>query len=102
MKNMTMTPDSAQNRLSDSKEIDLFGAHCLNYLISDPDELANFMNISGYGPQTLRDSIDTVELQAALLNYFASNEAALLAMCANAGIKTSRFMGCWGRQNAHI
>lgn len=97
-----MTPNSAQNLLSDSKEIVLLGEYCLDYLISDTEELARFMNLSGYNPQTLRDSIDTAELQTALLNYFASNEAALLAMCANAGIKTSRFMTCWGRQNAHI
>lgn len=99
---MTKHPDSAQTPHSHSEETALLGAHCLDYLLSDTEELARFMNISGYSPQTLRDSIDSVELQSALLSYFANNEAALLAMCANAGIKTSRFMTCWGQQNAHI
>ncbi|MCF6302750.1 MAG: DUF3572 domain-containing protein [Devosiaceae bacterium] len=99
---MTNFPDNEQSKPSDCQESELLGSYCLDYLISDPEELARFMGLSGYTPQTLRDSVDTTELQTALLNYFVSNEAALLAMCANAGIPTARLMRCWGLTNAHI
>ncbi len=91
---------SAEDALT--QETSTLAQHCLDYLVSDPEELVRFMGNSGYDPDALRAAIDTLELNMALLNYFATNEAAMLAMCANANINPTRFMRCWNQHNAHI
>jgi len=64
----------------------------LSFLLNTPEELLRFMDVSGYDPDNLRQALTTPELELAILSYFAGNEPALLAMCANSGIKPSRFM----------
>ena len=71
----------------------------LHYLSSDAQELARFMGTTGFDPDGLRDAIGSEELAVALMDYFATNEPALLAMCANSGIRVEMFMRLWHAQN---
>lgn len=89
-----------KNNEVQTKEIGLLSQSGLDFLIADPEELVRFMKVSGYDPDALRASIDTPELNLAIMSYFASNEPSLLAMCANANIDVTRFMRCWNQQNA--
>lgn len=71
----------------------------IDYLASDPGELSLFLGATGYDVQGFRDALGSEELARAVLDYFASNEPVLLAMCANRGISVARFMGCWHANN---
>ncbi|MCB9993981.1 MAG: DUF3572 family protein [Hyphomicrobiaceae bacterium] len=71
------------------------------HLLAEPEELARFMQASGYTPETLRRAIDSPELGTALIDYFAQNEALLLALCANAAIDPAHFMRVWSRDQIH-
>jgi hypothetical protein len=72
---------------------------CLGYLAENPEELLAFMQQAGFDPQSLRASVGTVRLQHGLIDYFAANEAILLALCANAGMTPETFMRVWHRLN---
>lgn len=67
----------------------------LSYLAADPKELARFMSATGYDPDQLRLAIGSSDLDMALMDYFAANEPALLAMCANMNLDVARFMAAW-------
>ncbi len=93
---------NGNNNTSNSQEehqVTVLSEAGLDFLVSDPEELSRFMNISGYDPDTLRASIGTHEFDLAIMNYFASNEPTLLAMCANKGIPAAEFMRIWHKQN---
>jgi hypothetical protein len=72
---------------------------CLGFLAENPEELLNFMQHAGLDPQSLRASIGSERLQQGLIDYFAANEAILLALCANAGITPEAFMRVWHQLN---
>lgn len=72
---------------------------CLGFLAENPEELLAFMQHAGLDPQSLRASVGTVRLQHGLIDYFAANEAILLALCANVGITPESFMRVWHRLN---
>ena len=72
---------------------------CLGFLAENPEELLAFMQHAGLDPQSLRASVGTVRLQHGLIDYFAANEAILLALCANAGTTPESFMRVWHRLN---
>ena len=57
------------------------------------------MEQAGLDPQSLRASLGTQRLQHGLIDYFASNEPILLALCANAGMTPDSFMRTWHRLN---
>ncbi len=71
----------------------------IGYLASDPEELGRFLGLTGFDVQGFRDALGTQELTSAVLDYFASNEPSLLAMCANTGLSAERFMRCWHALN---
>ncbi len=83
------------------KKLNEYANSCLSYLTSDANELANFMNFAGYEPKTLRDALGSHSFSLALLEYFSQNEAALLAMGANANINAKEFMLFWQQLNQH-
>ena len=58
---------------------------CLGYLAVNPD--------------ALRRSVGSSALQRGLIDYFASNEPILLALCANSGTSPEQFMRVWHRLN---
>ena len=72
---------------------------CLGYLAENADELLRFMDFAGYTPASLRSSVGSTQLQRGLVDYFASNESILLALCANAGITPEQFMRVWAKLN---
>ena len=81
------------------QQISILSEAGFSFLLNDPEELSRFMSVSGYDPTSLRASIDSHEFDLAILNYFASNEPALLAMCANKDIQAAEFMKVWHKQN---
>ncbi len=72
---------------------------CLGYLAENPEELLAFMQFAGLDPASLRGSVGSPALQRGLVDYFASNEPILLALCANAGMSPEQFMRVWHRLN---
>lgn len=72
---------------------------CLGYLAEHPEELLAFMQHAGLDPDALRRSVGTPALQRGLVDYFASNEPILLALCANSGLSPEQFMRVWHRIN---
>ncbi|HTM78395.1 MAG TPA: DUF3572 family protein [Devosia sp.] len=72
---------------------------CLGHLAQNADELLRFMDFAGYDPASFRLSVGSAQLQRGLLDYFASNESILLALCANAGITPEQFMRVWAKLN---
>lgn len=72
---------------------------CLAYLAEHPDELLAFMQHTGLDPDALRSAMGSAALQQGLVDYFASNEPILLALCANAGLRPEEFMRVWHRLN---
>jgi hypothetical protein len=75
------------------------GEMCLGYLAENPPQLAEFMGLTGYSPNGLRKVAGTPELDSGLIDYFASNEPLLLALCANNNLKPDDFMRVWARLN---
>ncbi|MGV8856035.1 MAG: DUF3572 family protein [Devosia sp.] len=65
---------------------------CLGYLAEHPEELLAFMQHTGLDPDALRSAVGTPALQRGLVDYFASNEPILLALCANSAISPEDFM----------
>jgi len=80
-------------------ETEILANACLAYLVSDTEELSRFMTQTGMDPDSLRNSVGSQSLTLGLLDYFAQNEPALLAMSANAGLSAERFMRQWQRLN---
>ncbi|HTN60130.1 MAG TPA: DUF3572 family protein [Devosia sp.] len=72
---------------------------CLGYLAEHANDLLRFMDFAGYDPASLRQSVGSTQLQRGLIDYFASNESILLALCANAGITPEQFMRVWAKLN---
>ena len=72
---------------------------CLGYLAENPEELLAFMQFAGFDPDALRRSVGSSALQRGLIDYFASNEPILLALCANSGMSPEQFMRVWHRLN---
>jgi hypothetical protein len=75
------------------------GDLCLHYLAENPAQLAEFMAMTGYSPDALRKAAATNGLDSGLIDYFASNEALLLAVSANNGFKPDDFMRVWAKLN---
>ena len=75
------------------------GELCLHHLAENPSQLAEFMGITGYSPDALRKAAGSDGLDHGLIDYFATNEALLLALCANSGFKPDDFMRVWARLN---
>lgn len=81
-------------------QISALGSKCMDYLVGNPEELSNFMTHAGISPDALRENFASREIAIGAIDYFAHNESALLAMCANAGFNATTFMGVWHRFNA--
>ena len=72
---------------------------CLGLLAEDPQQLAEFMTLTGYSPQGLRSSVGGEQLGRGLIDYFASNEPLLLSLCANNNLRPDDFMRVWAQLN---
>jgi 2-hydroxychromene-2-carboxylate isomerase len=76
-----------------------FASACLDYLASDPAELAAFLAAAGLDPAGFRAQLGTPALRQGLLDYFMHHEAALRAACANASLDAEAVMAAWYRDN---
>lgn len=85
-KNLPLTPES----LADM---------CLGLLAEEPQQLAEFMAMTGYTPQALRSAVGGDQLGRGLIDYFASNEPLLLSLCANNNLRPDDFMRVWAKLN---
>jgi hypothetical protein len=86
---------SEKRRLEASALADL----CLGHLAEDPGQLAEFMGFAGYDPTALRRAVGTRQLANGLIDYFASNEPLMLALCANNSLRPEEFMRVWHQLN---
>jgi Protein of unknown function (DUF3572) len=82
-----------------AEEIEMIGGACLDYLVAVPEELARFMGVAGYDPDSLRAAVGTRDFAVGLIDYVAANESTLVAVCANAGLSTGQFMRVWAQFN---
>lgn len=71
----------------------------MDYLIGNPEQLSHFMTHAGITPEMLRENFGSREMTLGAIDYFAHNESALLAMCANTGIGAPEFMRFWQQLN---
>ena len=78
--------DSAPSSLATYADI------CLGYLAENPEELLAFLHHAGLDPVALRGALGSEALQRGLVDYVASNEPILLALCANSAISPEDFM----------
>ncbi len=76
------------------------GGLCLDHLAQDPELLGRFMAEAGYDPARLRSAVGSRDLAAGLIDWFATNEPAMLALCAANRLKPDDFMRVWHRFNA--
>ena len=85
----------------DKRHLDaaMLGELCLGHLAEDPAQLAEFMGFAGYDPTALRRAVGSTQLAGGLIDYFASNEPLMLALCANNGFKPEEFMRVWHKLN---
>lgn len=72
---------------------------CFSHLVANPEQLAEFMGAAGYDGARLRAALGSQSLQRGLLDYVATNEPLMLAICANSGMSPDRFMAVWHRLN---
>lgn len=73
---------------------------CLSHLVADPERLGRFMAEAGYDPASLREAVGTADFGMGLIDYFAQNEAEMLAVCAANSIRPEDFMAVWHKLNA--
>jgi hypothetical protein len=72
---------------------------CLQHLAENPEQLAEFMNISGFDPASLRGALGSAGLAHGLIDYVVQNEPLLLSLCANNGLKPETVMRVWAKLN---
>lgn len=72
---------------------------CFSHLVANPEQLAEFMGAAGYDGAQLRSALGSQSLQRGLVEYVATNEPLMLAICANSGVSPENFMAVWHRLN---
>ncbi len=73
---------------------------CLNHLVQNPEQLADFMNIAGFSAERLRASVGSRSFALGLLDYVVQNEDVLLAVSRQSALKPETIMQVWARHNA--
>jgi hypothetical protein len=72
---------------------------CLNHLAENPEQLADFMGITGISPDDLRKGIGTASFSRGLIDYVVQNEPLLLAICAANHLQPESVMRVWAKLN---
>jgi hypothetical protein len=75
------------------------GDLCLQHLAENPEQLAEFMGISGLTPEGLRSGLGTESFKRGLIDHFVQNEPLLLALCAQRGLSPDSVMRVWAKLN---
>ena len=65
---------------------DSIALQALQYLAGDTELLSQFFALTGMAPDDLRQTSGTTEFKAGLLDFYLSNEPALIAFSANCDI----------------
>jgi hypothetical protein len=71
----------------------------LTYLVGNPEQLADFMSISGLSPAALQRGARDGSLSSGLIDYVVQNEPLLLAICQSASIQPEAVMRVWAKLN---
>lgn len=72
---------------------------CLMHLANNPDQLAEFMSLSGLSPDDLRRGAARGTLANGLIDHVVQNEPLLLAICAEASLRPETIMRVWAKLN---
>ena len=72
---------------------------CLNHLVQDPDQLADFMGIAGFSPDGLRKALGSRSFALGLLDYVVQNEPLLLAVSQASALQPEAIMRVWAKHN---
>ncbi|MGJ8529734.1 DUF3572 family protein [Maritalea sp.] len=78
--------------------VDEIANACLSHLVSEPDLLGQFMAETGISADEIRLGVDD-QIKTGLFDFFAHNEPAMLAVCANAQISSEQFMRAYYKLN---
>ncbi len=79
--------------------LDELAGLCLAHLANNPDQLAEFMSISGLDPDGLRRAVGTVGFKRGLLDHIVQNEPLLLAVCESGRLSPETVMRAWAKLN---
>ncbi len=71
---------------------------CLNHLVSEPELLGQFMAETGISADEIRLGAGD-QIKFGLFDFFAHNEPAMLAVCANAQVTGEQFMRAYYKLN---
>jgi hypothetical protein len=72
---------------------------CLNHLAQNPEQLADFMGIAGFSPDSLRKALGTRSFALGLLDYVVQNEPLLLEISQAITVKPETIMRVWAKHN---
>jgi hypothetical protein len=72
---------------------------CLNHLAENPEQLGEFMGLSGLDPSGLRKAIGTTSFGNGLIDYVVRHEPLLLAICAANSLQPETVMRVWAKLN---
>jgi hypothetical protein len=72
---------------------------CLMHLVENPEQLADFMSITGLSPAELQRGARDGSLASGLLDYVVQNEPLLLAICQSASLNPETVMRVWAKLN---
>lgn len=72
---------------------------CLSHLVDNPEQLTEFMSISGLDPDGLRRAVRTAGFKRGLLDYIVQNEPLLLAVCESGRLRPETVMRAWAKLN---
>ena len=74
---------------------------CLDHLVRNPDQLAEFMVQTGLDPASLRQLVGTDGFKRGLVDYVVANEPLLLAIAAEAQIRPESITQTWSHLHRH-
>jgi len=74
---------------------------CLDHLVRNPDQLAEFMVQTGISADNLRRLLGTDGFAHGLVDYVVANEPLLLAIAAEAQLKPESITQTWARLHRH-
>ena len=69
----------------------------LQHLVTNPDQLAEFMVQSGLDPSTLRAAMGTSGFTHGLIDYVVSNEPLLLAVASANNLRPESIVQTWAK-----
>ena len=72
---------------------------CLTYLVQNPEQLADFMGVTGFSPAGLQRAVRDGSVARGLIDYVVQNEPLLLAICQSASLSPEAVMRVWAKLN---